>query len=83
MALRSSKAHTVSDARASQFADLTEGEFDALLDAKGDVNKLPREIWKRPPSLPTKHLGPAVHDGARSGIYAHDLRMRAIQATSA
>jgi hypothetical protein len=38
-----------------QMADLTEREFDALLDAKGDVKTLNPEIWKRPP-LPTKNL---------------------------
>lgn len=38
-----------------RMADLTEEEFDALLDAKGDVEKLNPEVWKRPP-LPTKHL---------------------------
>jgi hypothetical protein len=38
-----------------RMADLTEGEFDALLDAKGDVEKLNPEVWKRP-RLPTKHL---------------------------
>jgi hypothetical protein len=38
-----------------QTADLTEGEFDALLDAKGEVSKLNPEIWTRRP-LPTKHL---------------------------
>jgi hypothetical protein len=42
--------------RPGQMADLTEGEFDALLDAKGDLKKLTPEIWKRPPLLPTKHL---------------------------
>jgi hypothetical protein len=39
-----------------QMADLTEVEFDALLDANGDLSVLNAEIWRRQP-LPTKHLG--------------------------
>jgi hypothetical protein len=38
-----------------QLIDLTEEEFDALLDANGNLGVLKAEIWKRP-RLPTKNL---------------------------
>jgi hypothetical protein len=38
-----------------QAADLTEAEFDALLDANGDLGVLNPAVWQRP-RLPTKHL---------------------------
>ena len=39
-----------------QEADLTEDEFDRLLEAHGDIGVLKQEIWTRAP-LPTKNLG--------------------------
>jgi hypothetical protein len=42
-------------APAGRTADLTDAEFDALLEAKGDLGVLTPKIWNRP-RLPTKNL---------------------------